>query len=320
MIRRALALAVALPWMAWAIVRTAGLDSGDPLVSIVAFTPYAALTAPLPVLLALTLRRWFIAAAAVVAALALAVAVLPRAVRDDPPGDAGSSRELTVMSLNLDDGHADAGAVMRLARGEGVDVLSLLELKGSALARLDSAGAARLFPSRAIAPRAAGGGSGLLSRSTLRSREPTDDASTDQPSARWCAKRAPAISFQVVHPPPPTNAADLETWQLALDRLPDGGARELRILVGDFNGTLDHRAIRSVLDRGYRDAAATAGAGLHGTWPVEGDGPTPRIAIDHVLADRGVGVRRFELFDIAGTDHRAIVAELTLPRSAGCTG
>jgi hypothetical protein len=75
---------VALPWAALAIVRVLALDGGHPLVSIVAFTPYAALTAPLPVLIALLLRRWWIAVAAAIAAITLVATVLPRALGDDP--------------------------------------------------------------------------------------------------------------------------------------------------------------------------------------------------------------------------------------------
>ncbi|HWT95489.1 MAG TPA: hypothetical protein VN238_21005, partial [Solirubrobacteraceae bacterium] len=57
--RRALALVVALPWVAWAVARTTGLDVvGHPLVSAMAFTPYAAATSVVPVLVALALRRW----------------------------------------------------------------------------------------------------------------------------------------------------------------------------------------------------------------------------------------------------------------------
>jgi len=87
----------------------------------------------------------------------------------------------------------------------------------------------------------------------------------------------------------------------------------MRILAGDFNGTLDQRDLRSVLDGGYVDAAAAAGAGLHFTWPTKGR--RPLFAIDHILVDRRIAVKRFEAREIPGTDHRAVIAQLVIPQS-----
>jgi len=39
----------------------------------------------------------------------------------------------------------------------------------------------------------------------------------------------------------------------------------------------------------------------------------PRVTIDHVLADRRVGVRRVDVRPLPGGDHRAVFAELVLP-------
>ncbi len=44
--------AVAAPWVLWALLRTLGLEYGHPLVALVAFSPYTAGLAPLPVLVA----------------------------------------------------------------------------------------------------------------------------------------------------------------------------------------------------------------------------------------------------------------------------
>ena len=43
----------------------------------------------------------------------------------------------------------------------------------------------------------------------------------------------------------------------------------MRLLVGDFNATLDHAALRRLLDTGYRDAASVVGQGMTPTcWPI----------------------------------------------------
>jgi endonuclease/exonuclease/phosphatase (EEP) superfamily protein YafD len=106
----------------------------------------------------------------------------------------------------------------------------------------------------------------------------------------------------------------MPAWRGDLRALPPatpGGP--LRILAGDFNATLDHAELRRLLDTGYQDAAAEVGAGLKGTWP-HGRRLLPPVAIDHVLADARCGVRSFSVHTIAGTDHRAVLAELVLPR------
>ena len=40
----------------------------------------------------------------------------------------------------------------------------------------------------------------------------------------------------------------------------------------------------------------------------------PAVTIDHVLADARIGVRAVSVHTIPGTDHRAVFAELVLPR------
>lgn len=63
---------------------------------------------------------------------------------------------------------------------------------------------------------------------------------------------------------------------------------------------------------GYSDAADASGDGLVPTFPNAGQLP-PMITIDHVLFSGPIRVRRFRAHDVAGSDHRAIVAELVVP-------
>ena len=74
-------------------------------------------------------------------------------------------------------------------------------------------------------------------------------------------------------------------WRGQLRDLPgpaDGGVPHL--LIGDFNATLDNRALRDMLARGYVDAADATGTGLRPTFPVgapdpaDHDRPRPRAA------------------------------------------
>jgi endonuclease/exonuclease/phosphatase family metal-dependent hydrolase len=82
------------------------------------------------------------------------------------------------------------------------------------------------------------------------------------------------------------------------------------LLIGDFNATLDHAAVRRLLDTGYVDAADAVGNGLTPTWQAS---LVPPVSIDHVLVEEGIGVRAVRVHDIARSDHRAVVADLVVP-------
>jgi endonuclease/exonuclease/phosphatase (EEP) superfamily protein YafD len=309
-LRRVLAIAVAAPWVAWALIRTLGLDTGHPVVAAMSYTPYVALTSPLPVVAALLLRRRVTAAVAGVAVLAFAFTIAPRALAGGGP-DARGPR-LVVMTANLYEGHGDAEALMALVRRYHVDVLSLQEVTPSELERLDAAGAASALPARVAEPRPGASGTALLARVPLAPLPSADAGDHAQPAARLTISGAPPVALTAVHPAPPLSDAREAVWSSALDALPGAETGRLRILAGDFNATLDHRALRGVLGRGYADSAERAGAGLRPTWPALRRRALP-ITIDHVLVDRRIRVEGVHVEHVPGSDHRALIAELRLP-------
>jgi endonuclease/exonuclease/phosphatase (EEP) superfamily protein YafD len=114
-----------------------------------------------------------------------------------------------------------------------------------------------------------------------------------------------------VHHYPP-ELGQVGRWRAGLESLPPTGpGGSAWILAGDFNATLDHAELRDVLDRGYRDAADTTGMGLTATWPARGS-RLPPVTIDHVLADRRLGIADYAVEDVPGTDHRAVFARLAI--------
>ncbi len=298
-----------MPWVLWAIARTFGLDGRHPLVSLMAFTPYAALTAIVPVVVALVTRRWAVAAISAAALTALVIAVAPRAL-DGPQlaGGAPADRRLVVMSANLRLGRASADRVMALVRRYDVDVLSLVELSPAAVARLDAAGARTRLPDRVLAPGVYARGIGVMARrplSAVGAAAPLDG----RLEVALKPARGAELRIVAVHPIPPTSGQRARAWRDQLLDLPgpdDGGVPN--VLLGDFNGTLDNRVLRDVLARGYVDAADATGAGLRPTFPV--GAVFPPITIDHVLLPRSVKVHRLGVHEIGGSDHRALVAEL----------
>lgn len=312
--RTLLALALLAPWAAWALVRTLGLDRVHPVVAAMSFTPYAALTAVVPILAALVLRRRGVALGGVAVGAVLALAVLPRAFGGERVPRGVDGPELRVMSVNVFVGRADMGAVLRLARAERVDVLCLQELTPQALARFDAAGGRAAFPGRAAEPRTHAAGSAVLARRALTDRAPDDATAAEQPDVLLRVPGAQPVRIKTVHPYPPLNAAREPRWRATLDELPrPEGRGPLRIVAGDFNATLDHAPFRAVLAGGYVDAADATGHGLVHTWS---EPRRPALTIDHVLLDARLGVRSYAVRDVPGTDHRAIVATVVLPAAS----
>jgi endonuclease/exonuclease/phosphatase (EEP) superfamily protein YafD len=303
---------VAAPWVVWALVRTVGVEVPYPFVALLAFTPYAALTSWMPVVVGLVVRRWAIAGVAGAAMLAFAVALVPRAVAGPDPEADGP--RLVVMTSNVYLGQADVPALLRIAREHEVDVWSLQELRPEQMAKLDRLGAKRAFPHRSVEPGEGASGTGLLSRLPLLAMDTTPDITGHaEPEAVVDVPGAPPVRLKAVHPAPPVNAFAAPTWKDALAALPGSDGRgDVRILAGDFNATLDHPELRKLLDRGYTDAADATGKGLVATWPARPRGAPP-ITIDHVLVDKRVEVERFEVVHVPGSDHRALIVTLRLP-------
>jgi endonuclease/exonuclease/phosphatase (EEP) superfamily protein YafD len=312
-LRDAFALVALAPWAAWAAVRLLGLEPGAPLIGALALTPLVAVTGWLPVVLALALRSWVVAALAVLVAVALASVVLPRAL-GGPQAPLTPGRSVSVMTANLRYGRGDADAVMQLARRHDVDVLSLQELTPAAARRLDRAGARARFPYRVLDPRSGASGSGLLSRLPLRDAARPPGTPHAMPQAQLAVPGVGSVLVKAVHTIPPLGG-DVPVWREELRSLPHATPKgQLRLLIGDFNATLDHHELRALIATGYRDASDTAGSGLDGTYRVRPRLPI-RIAIDHVLVDQRAHVTDASVVEIPGSDHRALLATLSLPAS-----
>jgi endonuclease/exonuclease/phosphatase (EEP) superfamily protein YafD len=111
-----------------------------------------------------------------------------------------------------------------------------------------------------------------------------------------------------VHPLAPAPISPQRLWRRDLLAL-RAPCRAGWILAGDFNATIDHSPMRAILDAGCVDAAASTGQGLKPTWSA--DAPAfLRAPIDHVMASGRWRPARCGVLRIAGSDHRAVWAEL----------
>lgn len=305
--------AAAIPIALWALVRAFGLESGGRLTSLMWFTPYAAIAALLVTGVAVALRNWAAAVVAGVATSFLAVAVLPRAIDTETESPAGHET-LTVLSANVERGGADPSALVALVDRYHPDLLSVEELTPSFARKLRRDGIDRQLPHSMLMARPKGHGGGLYARFPLTALPHQTHFLFRMPRATIALPDGRRLRVVAVHPQPPSMSVD--RWEKGLESLPAPGHGIPWVLAGDFNATLDQAEFRDVVDGGYRDAGAATGKGLEPTWPSRQVFPWGLMAIDHVLADRRLGVAEYGVDGLPGSDHRAIHAQLVLPLTA----
>jgi endonuclease/exonuclease/phosphatase (EEP) superfamily protein YafD len=297
---------------------------GGTWVRLVAFTPYAgvfyllALLALLPVAIrghGLGRGAARVVAAALVIPLLVHAYWASGAFLGTPSAAASGTESVRVMTANLLKGRADASAVVRTAVARDVDVLVVEEVTPEELVALRSAGLRRVLPHRA--GRAEQGTYGTMAFAKGRLRAVTR---LDTGFAGYAMDlRLPdgPVHLLAVHPRAPLG--DAEDWradQLAVRRAARGAAGRTMI-VGDLNATMDHAPMRELVGRGYQDAATQARSGWQPTWPSAGQVTRfgvpvpPLLAIDHVLLSDGLRSVDTETVTIPGTDHRALVVEVS---------
>jgi endonuclease/exonuclease/phosphatase (EEP) superfamily protein YafD len=299
----------------WALIRGVGFDHQTPFAQVISYTPYVGVLSVVVLLAALATRQWRIAGAAVLVVLVFAAFVVPRAVGG---GGHSTGEPLRVLAFNAKIGGASVSALLAFLRRERPDVLSIEELTPSLAADLAAAGISDLLPYQALRPQLGASGTGLWARYPLTDSRTADPRSGfDETYAVLRRPGRPAVEIVSAHPRPPLPRTQPwgspSQWVGDIAGLPSASSSgPVRILAGDFNATLDHSPLRKLIGTGYRDAAATVGRGLAPTWPEDGT-RLPPITIDHVLVDKRAGVAAFRTKVIAGSDHKAIVADLLLP-------
>jgi endonuclease/exonuclease/phosphatase (EEP) superfamily protein YafD len=310
--RSLIAWLLVLPVAGWVVLRAFGLEQGYPLVPLLAYTPLAVAGGAVVLVVTLLLRRRAAAGLAAALTITLAVFVAPRALGGPSAAEGGSGPRLTVLTANLYHEPRAAAGIVAVVRRERPDVLSLQEVTPPVAAALDEAGLRRLLPERLQDARPRGFGSAVYARVPLdRAAVPAGQTVT---AARLRVRGAPSVEVLAVHPRAPLTEHRMDEWRADLRALPRATPRgAVRVLAGDFNATLDHAELRRVLEFGYEDAADEVGHGLRATWPSNRRFPPP-VTIDHVLADERCGVRDVRVIDVPASDHRAVLAELELPR------
>ncbi|GAB1514868.1 endonuclease/exonuclease/phosphatase family protein [Actinophytocola sp. KF-1] len=302
---------LALALLGYGVVRVLSLENTNAfLIGAMSLTPYVVACAGVLTLLTLVLRRWVLGLAVLVMTLSLASLLGPRFLAEEQPDAKGP--HLRIMSANLRLGQADAQSLVNLVRRHEVDVLAMPELTPDAVSALDSAGLAEVLPYHVYDARPGGDGSGIAANVPLRQIILVEDSSFSQPSAVVDLPGNDDLELTAVHVQPPLNDAHARTWRTELANLPKATTNERpRILAGDFNATLDHLAFRDLVDHGYADAGEEAGEGLTTTWSSWPTGPP--LTLDHIVTDVRCAISSYAVFDLANSDHEAVMAEVILP-------
>ncbi|MGC5034341.1 endonuclease/exonuclease/phosphatase family protein [Streptomyces sp. DT190] len=287
--------------------RAADSDGLTPVTQFLAFFPWLLVPTALALLLTLLARWWTGTVWGVLLLGLLAWYIEPYGTTDDPAGRPVA--ELRVLTSNVEFGQGTA-ALVGAVRREKPDIVFVQECDHACDARLRS-DLTRDFPHRRAVEGGGSEGSVILSRFPLT---PTAGVrgTMGMPGA-VADVDGHAVRLQLAHPMPPL-PGQVDLWRRELGALREAAAADRGtplILAGDFNASQDHAAFRRILDTGLRDASRLDGADRTATWPAP-TAPTFGVQIDHVLLSRDFAADRTRILDLADTDHRAVVTDLTL--------
>ncbi len=228
-----------------------------------------------------------------------------------------------ILSANLKNGDADPDAFANLVASLSVDVLALQEVSFAQAEPLTE-----LFDHGAIYPDDNYVGRGLLSRLPVCvERIPMSWGfvlTARLEACDWNHLSGPVeitnLHVAAPHIVRPRTGLALR-WHQArefdayLEQADQGTqAAPARLMVGDFNSTPGwpwyHRMVSRFADAAV-DLAAKAGTSTVPTWGPWPGGPK-LLRIDHGFI-RGLEVEAFEVLEIAGSDHSALVIDLSYP-------
>ncbi|MFG2545783.1 endonuclease/exonuclease/phosphatase family protein [Streptomyces sp. NPDC048594] len=287
--------------------RVADTDGVTPVPQLLAFLPWLLVPTGAGLLLTL-LARWWTGAVWGVALLGLlAWFIEPYGKSVEPAGP--PLAELRVLTSNVEFGQG-TGALVAAVREEKPDLVFVQECEYTCDAALRRDLAAD-YPHRQAVEGGGSEGSVILSTYPLKATAGVP-ATMGMPGA-VADVRGHAVRLQLAHPMPPL-PDQVGLWRDELDALRDAVAGDRStpaVVAGDFNASQDHAAFRRILDTGLRDAARLAGADRTASWPAR-TAPAFGAQIDHVLVSEDFAARGARFLDLADTDHRALVVDLTL--------
>ncbi|MFI7499290.1 endonuclease/exonuclease/phosphatase family protein [Streptomyces sp. NPDC049687] len=290
--------------------RAADVDAVTPVPQVLAFLPWLLVPAGGAVVLAILARWWPGVLWGVVAGGLLAWFLQPYGEGEEPEGAAVA--KVRVLTSNVEFGWATA-ALIEVVRRERPDLVFVEECE-YACQSTTRRELAEEYPYRQAVAGDTSVGSVILSRFPLTAAEGVP-GEMGMPGA-VADVDGHAVRVQLAHPKPPL-PGQVNLWKRESGRLRDFADRYRDngpvVLAGDFNASQDHAVFRRVLDTGLRDAARLAGESREPSWPSRTT-PVFGAQIDHVLVSKEFSASRARFLHLDGTDHRALVVDLTLHR------
>jgi endonuclease/exonuclease/phosphatase (EEP) superfamily protein YafD len=294
-----------------------GLDRISPFAQLVSFRPLIlAVGTALLLILAATPRCRRGARAFLAGLLAVLLVgggqVVPRAIPHPPPGPGPT---LTVLAFNTFKGRGDITQLARLIQAERPDVVALVEAGASfadRLAPLVQPLGYRLYPSAGVDSPDIGNVTAVVAGDLGDVAVRVGTETSAFPYLEISGGRLGELHVVTFHSVAPTPAAT-GRWLADLALLRHWCAGPMpAVVAGDFNATLDHSALRDGM-AGCGETAAQRGDGLIPTWSPSDRTRSIGPQIDHVIATGGIAAEAFSVHDVAGSDHRAVLARLRLP-------
>lgn len=299
------------------IVRALPLSNNVALFVAVS-SPYVVLVAVVGLILALMSRRAVLSMAAVVI-VAVNLAIQLPWYYFGTPHSADEHVDVRVLSSNVRLGRADVQAFVELAR-TSADVITLSELTPDWVRQFYATGIRTDFPYSMLVPAPGAGGFGIWSRFPLDVVTPLKGGSMIAARMQVPGVRVDPVvaSVHIINPSAYYGRA-FDKWRsgiaaakVRMEGLADAAGPGAVIVAGDFNSTPDMREFRDLLSDGFRDAVEQTGAGFAPTFPSY-FGLPPLLTIDHVLT-RNAAVSSLRTIDVLGSDHRALLATVAVPR------
>lgn len=223
-----------------------------------------------------------------------------------PDRGAGGPADLTVVTHNVDDENPDPAGTARALAASGAQLIALEELVRPAVGAYERT-LAETHPHHVVE-----GTVGLWSTFPLRDPAPVPVTSW-RLALRVTAEtpRGPLTVYVAHLPSVRVRASGFDTANRheAVGRLSAelaSGPAGRTLLVGDFNGTTDDRALAPVVGR-FRSAHEAAGAGFGFSWPAR----LPVARIDQILVRGLTPVSAWNL-PATASDHLPVAASLRL--------
>lgn len=288
-----------------------GLDRYSPFAQLVAFRPWLLLGAAAALAIAMWFRRMRLFGVGMLAVLLVGGGlVLPRALAGPLPT---GGKPLMVLAFNALDGHADAAVLAELIRTERPDIVALVEAGERFRARL-----APLVEPLGYRITVADHGDGevagaiVLAAGRLGDVRTRTGTETTLPHIEVTGGELGELRFVAFHSMAPVPRS-VPVWRSELAQLQRWCSGPTpAVVAGDLNATLDHSALREGM-AGCSDAAEQRGAGLIPTWALGDRSRAFGPQIDHVIATGAITAETFDVRDIPGSDHRAVLTRLRVP-------